>query len=242
MKGEIVWTTTEDRVRLHGFFADSHGAPQVPIDGAVIVHGLGGNFYSSGLLTFLAKMFVDLGVPVVIANTRGHDFLNLTTRSGRSVIDGSAMEDVDECRFDLPAWTRYLKLNRGCNRVALVGHSLGAIKSIYSEAFAADETVTAIAALSATRLNHELFQHCAASERFMESYRRAQTLVEAGQGSDLAQFEFPFPTWMQAKSYLKKYGPENLFDWNRFIAQVEKPLLMTFGQLETGRASRLRRR
>ncbi len=233
MKGELIWTSTADRVRLHGFLIDPLPARNAgPIDGAVILHGLGGNFYSSGLLSFLGRQFSTLEIPVIMGNTRGHDFLNMTTRAGRSQINGSAMEDVAECRFDIPAWAEYLRLNRGCQRVAIVGHSLGAIKAIYSEAYEPNSTVAAIASLSATRLNHEQFVNCSARQAFLNSYQHAVRLVAEGQTKELVYFDFPFPTWMQPQSYLDKYGPENHFDWVKIIEMIQKPMLMTFGQME----------
>lgn len=231
MKGEIVWTTTSDKTRLHGFFVESSRSPEVAADAAILLHGLAGNFYSSGLLNHLARQLVDLGVNVLLGNTRGHDFLNLTTQMGRSITQGAAMEDVADAQFDVAGWVQFL-VAAGHRRIVLLGHSLGAIKALYSQAVAADLQVAGIAALSATRLNYDCFVASSAREQFLTAFRTAQSLVDAGRGSELFRAEFPFPTWMTADSYLDKYGPQNRFDWTGWIGQVSQPVLLTFGTRE----------
>jgi pimeloyl-ACP methyl ester carboxylesterase len=147
-------------------------------------------------------------------------------------MNGAGVENVGDCRYDLPAWVNYLQQNRGCQRIALVGHSLGAIKSIFSESVRPLPAVAAVIAISATRLNHHQFLQCSAREAFVASYSIAEKMVEAGRRSELFHFEFPFPTWMSAESYMEKYGPRNEFDWTLFIEQTTKPTLMTFGERE----------
>lgn len=232
MKGEVVWATTEDRMRLHGFLVDLTGPRELAIDGAVVSHGLGGNFYSSSLLNFLAMRFSYLGVQTVVANNRGHDFLHLASQAARSQIQGAAVEDVGDCRYDLAAWVDYLTAHCGCRKVALVGHSLGAIKSLYAEAFQKHPQVGGIVSLSATRLNHERFMAGPARDAFQASYHAASKSVAEGRPDEIKKFDFPFPTWMMAQSYLDKYGPDSRFDWASFIDRVSTPVLMTFGQRE----------
>jgi pimeloyl-ACP methyl ester carboxylesterase len=228
----LVWTSTSDRVRLHGFLIEPANRGLLSIDGCLIVHGLGGNFYSSGLLTFLARQFSARGLPVILVNTRGHDFLNVTTRSGRSQLGGSSLENVAEGDFDIAAWSEYMRLNCGCQRIVVAGHSLGAIKAIHAEAWSPAKTVAAVLAISATRLNFEHFQNGPAREVFLKSFQKAGDFVADGRTNEFVPFDFPFPTWMQPQAYLDKYGPENKYDWVQFIERIAKPMLLTFGQLE----------
>jgi pimeloyl-ACP methyl ester carboxylesterase len=231
VKGELVWTTTGDRTRLNGFFVEAATPKAIGIDAAVILHGLAGNFYSSSLLTFVARQLTTLGVNVVLANTRGHDFLNHSTQSGRSVLAGAAVENVDDCRFDVTGWVKYLAA-AGHQRVLLAGHSLGAIKSLYSQAHARHENVAGILGLSSTRLNYHQFATCSAREKFLSSFALAEEMIRANRSDELFRFEFPFPTWMGARSFVDKYGMENRFDWTNFIDMIPEPILLTFGQRE----------
>src|SRR5581483_8916205 len=96
-----------------------------------LVHGTGGNFYSSTLFDTLAERLLSLGCGVLRVNTRGHDGIStaITQRGGRRL--GAAYEIVDDCRHDIAAWVSWLVQAAG-PRVGLIGHSLGAIKCLYA--------------------------------------------------------------------------------------------------------------
>jgi alpha-beta hydrolase superfamily lysophospholipase len=110
---ELVTVTTSDYVRLHGVYWTSHAplgssVAKGGVDSAVIVHGIGGNFYSSRLLNHFAQALRALGISTVTINTRGHDMVNTVSWSGRARTVGSAFEKVDDCRTDLVAWHAFL--------------------------------------------------------------------------------------------------------------------------------------
>ena len=46
---DLVQTTTRDGIRLDGIYLTPPCAPVLPVDAFVLVHGTGGNFYSSTL-------------------------------------------------------------------------------------------------------------------------------------------------------------------------------------------------
>lgn len=236
MKGEIVSATTQDYLRLHGLFCQSTERPMVSaekgsIDAAVLVHGLGGNFYSSRLLFHFAETLMDLGVSVVVVNTRGHEMINTTPWAGRSQSVGAALENVDHCRYDLNAWADFL-VNRGYGHVLFFGHSLGAIKSLYAQAHEPHAKVRSIIGLSATRLSYRKLIDRSNGELFRETIARSQTLIEEGRGHNPIHVKFPFPTWMTPQCYIDKYGPEEKFNWMNFIDKVTIPTLMMFGAKE----------
>ena len=144
---ELVVATTPDFVRLHGLFQISSQSPShLPLDAVIILHGLGGNFYSSKLNLRLADTLLELGVSIVLANTRGHDGISMNTVSGRAQTIGAAYEIVDDCRHDVRGWVNWLT-ERGYNKIGLVGHSLGAIKSLYAQAYEPQDNVKAIIGL-----------------------------------------------------------------------------------------------
>ena len=231
MKGEIVSTNTEDRVRLHGLYCTPVGGNRTQYEAVVLTHGLAGNFYSSRFLIYLAHSFLDLGLHVVIGNTRGHDDVNRTVRMGRSEYLGAAFETVGDCKYDLAAWNQFLR-TRGHERVILAGHSLGAIKSLYAQAHLPQPNVQAIVGLSATRLNYESFMDSSGKDKFANTLAEAQHWVDANQPDRLLNIEFPFPTMMAAGAYLDKYGNTNQYDWLKFIDQIKVPTHLLFGQIE----------
>ncbi|MEM7457529.1 MAG: hypothetical protein AAF456_24560, partial [Planctomycetota bacterium] len=135
MKGELVSILTADHVRLDGFYVEAASdiSAEGPFDAAVISHGLGGNFYGAKLLKHIAAFLGGRGIACVLANNRGHDLVNWSSREAKLATLGAAFEKVGECSFDVEAWTDFLT-ERGHSRILLAGHSLGAIKTLYSAA------------------------------------------------------------------------------------------------------------
>ena len=231
MLGELVNTTTKDLVKLDGFFAQANAPQRTPYDSAVITHGLGGNFYSSRLLKFVAEQLTNLGISIVLANTRGHDLLATGVRSGRISTLGAGFETVADCQHDLNAWSEFLG-RRKLEQQIWLGHSLGAIKSLFAMAHAPNEKVKCLVALSATRLNHERLISSPAGDEFRNMLRNAEGLIEADRGDELMRVSFPFATWMAANPYREKYGPENRYDWFQFADRINVPTLLLLGGLE----------
>ncbi len=234
---ELVTCQTPDTVKLHGLFQAACD-DDAPVDAAVILHGLGGNCYSSSLNLRLADALRDSGIAVVLGNTRGHDGISMSPVSGRAQTIGAAYEIVDDCKNDVAGWVNWLVEKKGYEKIALVGHSLGAIKSLYAYANLPDDTgkvheaVRMIIGLSATRLCHGQFLNSNRADDFRKWYDKAVSLVEAGRQQELMQVEFPFPTHMAAAAYRDKYGPEDRYDWTRYVDQIDVPTLLLFGERE----------
>jgi alpha-beta hydrolase superfamily lysophospholipase len=236
MQGELVFTTTPDHVRLHGIFGRAYGSRRTvsstgDCDIAILMHGLGGNFYSSRLLFHFANTLQRLGLDTLIVNSRGHDMVNTLSWSGRARSGGAAMERVCDCTHDINGWVQFA-VDRGHQQVLLFGHSLGAIKSLYSLAHRPRSEVRSVVGLSATRLSYSRMNESAGSELFGETMRRCEQLVAEGRSDDLIQVPFPFPTWMTPAGYLEKYGPEEAYNWLRFADRIEVPTLLLFGSRE----------
>ncbi len=234
LAGELVTTVTEDMVRLDGFLVPSSiPAPSSPLpcEAAILVHGLSGNFYQSRLLKHFAKALVGIGIDSLLVNTRGHDYLNATPRMGKSATLGAAVEIIDECRYDLNAWVDFL-VKKGNPRILLLGHSLGAIKSLYCQAHSPHESVAAICAFSATKLSYDSLLSSAGGRRFQHWLETAQQKTAAGKGDELLFVDFPFPTWISANAYLNKYGDGDRYNWLTLIDRIQVPTLAAFGEIE----------
>jgi alpha-beta hydrolase superfamily lysophospholipase len=230
---DLVQTTSRDGVRLDGAYqaADSPGASGWPVDALVLVHGTGGNFYSSTLLEALAERFLGNGVAVLRANTRGHDLMcNVsTTRGGKRL--GAAYEVADDCRHDLLAWAGWLKARVG-PRVGLVGHSLGAVKCLYAQALEPELRAACAVAISPPRLSYSWFRSSDRAAEFLETFGRAERLVQAGEPEALLEVRLLLPMVITAGGYVEKYGPDERYNWARFLSKVTCPVLLTFGAVE----------
>ena len=228
---QLVSTLTPDEAKLHGMYIAPVGVPRETLNAAIVLHGLGGNFYGSTLNLKLAAALNQLGLAVLLVNTRGHDGISTNRLSGRAVTMGAAYEIVDDCRYDILGWVDWLK-NQGYSSTALVGHSLGAIKALYAASKISESMIQAIVGISATRLSHLSFLKSAKADLFRQSFNKAKELVEQGRGQELLSVEFPFPTVMAANAYRDKYGPEDRYDWTSGISAIHIPTLLMYGARE----------
>lgn len=235
MHAELLRTLTPDGMRLDGALLAGEQTASRPVDAALCLHGVGANFYTSSTLEAVAPALRKLGISVLLANTRGHDSLYTASVAMGRRRQGAAVEIVDECRLDVAGWRKFLA-ERGLARVLLVGHSLGAIKAVYSQSHEPQVNVVGIVAASPPRLSCAAFKNSLESAPFFESLMTAEQLVKAGRGDELFVAKFPFPLLISGASYIDKYGPAERYNILNFAAKVAVPSLFTYGskELESG--------
>jgi pimeloyl-ACP methyl ester carboxylesterase len=229
---ELVQVRTADGVRLDGALAvPKHVDPEHPptIDAVLAIHGTGSNFYSSTLFENLTPQLLTDGIAVLRINTRGHDVVSVASTLHGPLRLGSALEHVDDCRHDLIAWLEFLS-SRNFRSIALIGHSLGAIKSIYTAVRASHPALSRLIAISPPRLSysHTLSSH--KRDEFLAEYRLAQEHVAAGHGE--AFIDRPFWFLVSAASFLDKYGPDEKYNFLHDVDRLTLPTLFVFGGLE----------
>jgi len=229
---ELVRTKTSDGLRLDGSLARPVVKPTEPpfVDAAILLHGVGGSFFGGAMFEPLSNRLLEFGVAVVRVNTRGYGSINMIATEGGATRGGAAFEVVDQCRHDINAWCDFL-VGRGMSRIGLVGHSLGAIKAVYSAAHAPHPNVASVIAASPPRLSRRAFQIGPRSDDFFESLTTAKQLVEEGRPEQLITAKFPFPLLISAASYVDKYGDER-YNLLKFVSRVRSPTLFTYGSIE----------
>jgi len=231
---QLVQTTTPDGLRLWGALTQSTSTPADRL--VICLHGVASNFYASTLMQSLSTALEQKGLDVLRVNTRGHDNIcTIGSEDGARRL-GAAFEIVDDCRHDIAGWLK-LASSLGYQDVILLGHSLGALKVIYSQAHEPLDQVSAIVAISPPRLSCQAFMEAETSSLFLESLERARQRVDQGQGEELIEIRFPLPLQISARGYLDKYGPGERYNLLEFISQIRSPLLVTFGSLEVERGS-----
>lgn len=232
---DLVRTLTPDGMRLDGALLAGDELAERPVDAAICLHGVGANFYTSSTLEAVAPALRKLGISVILANTRGHDSVYTASVAMGRRRQGAAVEIVDECRLDVAGWCKFL-LERGLSRILLVGHSLGAIKAVYSQAHEPHSNIVGLIAASPPRLSCQAFKNSLESAPFFDSLSTAEQFVKAGRGDELFLAKFPFPLLMGAAAYIDKYGPGERYNILNFAGQVAVPALFTYGskELENG--------
>jgi pimeloyl-ACP methyl ester carboxylesterase len=233
MKVELVSIETSDQVRLSGALRrpEPGTAKHLGADAVLFHHGVGGNFYNPSFVDVIGSAFLAEGCAVVRANNRGHD-LAYNSPAGKL---GAAFENVDDCRLDWKAWIDLCR-DAGYERVALWGHSLGAVKTIYYLATEHDTRVVWAVASSPPRL---AFEARSAGAGLLNDYERALELVERGAGETLmALSEDSALRVGTARTFIDKYGPDDRYDILKHLPAVSTPLLVTVGSLEDSLAFR----
>lgn len=228
---ELVRTTTADGLRLDGALRAANDGMIRKKPAVLVLHGVGGNFYSSSTFEPLLARLQAAGYPTLTVNTRGHDSVFGAQLGNIRRRLGAAYEIVDECRADIAAWIKLL-ISRGHERIVLLGHSLGAIKAVYAQANDANANVAAVIAVSPPRLSYTAFTHAQESGVFFESMSIARELAKEGDGDELFTAKFPFPLLISANSYIDKYGPAERYNILEFTQLVRCPLLFTYGTKE----------
>jgi pimeloyl-ACP methyl ester carboxylesterase len=233
---ELVQTTTADGLRLDGALLPAGETPRgaVALDAVLCLHGAGSHFYGSSVFPGLVDAFADLGLAVLRVNTRGHDIVSTAATDRGPKRQGGAFEIVDDCRHDVAAWLDFL-VGRGLNRVAVVGHSLGAVKAIYALVNQPHDAARAIVAISPPRLSYRHFRQSPRDAEFFAAITTAQQHVAAGRGETLMEVTFPLPYLITAAGYLDKYGPAERYDFVKLLDRTPCPALCTFGDQELER-------
>jgi pimeloyl-ACP methyl ester carboxylesterase len=168
---------TADNQRLHGLLFTPSG--ELSDLALVFVHGVAMNFYLPPLAIF-GQELAQRRYHCFVINTRGHDWIaraeNLTK------FGGSAYENLDDCLFDLDAALDYLH-KQGYRRFVLVGHSLGAIKSIIYQGTRQRVDVVSIVSCSAPKQFYS--ERVSRQPGFLETIEKAETMVAEGRGGEL---------------------------------------------------------
>jgi len=228
---DLVSTVTEDGVLVEGALLPSTSKPTLDLDAILCLPGVGGNFYASTMLRELTPAFSKLGLAVLWANTRGHDGMNTVITTGRRKRQGAAYEIVGECTHDITAWLNLLT-ELGLKRVAIFGHSLGAIKTLYAAAHAPHPAMHRLLAVSPPRLSYQAFRRGEGKAAFLASMELAEHQVQEGKPLALIEATFPFPLVISAATYVDKYGPAERYNFTHFLDKIMTPTGFIFGESE----------
>lgn len=228
---DLVKTTATDGVKLDGALLPASGDSKINLDAIIFLHGVGSNFYGGSMFANISPPFSQNGIAVLWANTRGHDGLNTAIVTGRRRRQGACYEIVDECRHDISGWVDFLK-ERGHQRIGLFGHSLGAIKAVYSQAHEPHPNVVAIVAASPPRLSYSCFQNGERSAEAFATIREAEQHVHEGRAETIMDVTFPFPILITAGGYVDKYGREERYNIIKFADRLTCPTMFIYGQKE----------
>jgi pimeloyl-ACP methyl ester carboxylesterase len=216
---------TADNERLHGLLFTP---PQDQSDLALLfVHGVAMNFYLPPLALF-GEALAKRRYHCFVINTRGHDWIS---RAGNlSKFGGSAYESLEECIHDLDAALDWLQ-RQGYQRFILIGHSLGAIKSIIYQSTRQRSDVIGIVSCSAPRQFHS--ERAARQPGFHELFARAESMVAEGKGEEvLSMGTGSLAALFSARTFVNKFSKDDRNDLRPHAKRLGCPLLSIVGGAE----------
>lgn len=219
---EICTFRTSDNERLHGaLLTPSSGRKDIVL---LFVHGVAMNFYLPPLFTF-GQGLASRNYPCFVANTRGHDWIS---RAGNlTKFGGSAYEMIEDCLFDLDGALEFLN-RRGYRRFVLVGHSLGAIKSIIYQGTRQREDMAGIVSCSAPKQFYS--ERVARQPEYRKIIDQAETMLAEGRGEELIYVAVgATPGIFTARTHLNKYGKDDRNDCRPYAKKLGCPLLALVG-------------
>ena len=233
MPVEIVSATTGDGIKLHGSLrVPAEGTTnELPVDVLICHHGVAGNFYGSDMFDDFSDLAVADGVAVIRANNRGHDPVSWATGPGGRHRIGAAYEIVPDCMQDWDAWISFA-VEQGFKRIGVLGHSLGATKTIYYFGNRTDERVKCAIAASPPRLSYSAFLRDPDGEEFKGYVAVAKAKLDEGDPRGLIDAALPVPFLGSAATYYDKYGPEEQVNILTHLPNVKLPLLAYHGTEE----------
>jgi pimeloyl-ACP methyl ester carboxylesterase len=222
---ELCTFKTSDNERLHGLL---FSPPNSNSDLALLfIHGVAMNFYLPPLSIFGQELAAS-GFPSFVINTRGHDWIS---RAGNlAKFGGAAYETLEGCLPDLDAALDSLK-RKHYRRFVLIGHSLGAIKSIIYQGTRRRKDVIGVVSCSAPRQFYS--ERVARQAGFREVIERAEAMVAEGKGEELLPVAVgATPGIFTARTHVNKYGRDDNNDCRPYAKLLGCPLLAIVGSAE----------
>jgi len=109
---------------------------------------------------------------------------------------------------------------------------MGAIKALYAVAHEPLQTPVVLVAISPPRLSYTAFCRSSQARQFLQTYTRAEQLVSSAESGTLMEVQIPLPYVITAAGYVEKYGPEEQYNFLRYLAAVRCLTLILLGSKE----------
>ncbi len=228
---DLIRLTAADGMELDGAFFEPapDATPAGPVDAILCIHGSGRAFYTPATAN-MANDLRNQGYAALTLNTRGHDTVWVDRQTG--IAEGNAFEILSTGKQDLRAGVDYLA-SLGYQRIAILGHSMGAVKVAYYAATENDGRVAAVIPVSPVRLSCSYYLESDDAAEFRANLETADRMEGEGRALDLFSVDFPIKELFSAAAYLDKHGPLERYNIIQHAPNIRVPLFVLSGSLET---------
>lgn len=239
---ELVEVETEDGLRHSGALTEPVGGwRHASVDAVLLMHGSAMNFYHP-FLRFFGQGLAHHGVATLTANNRGHDLVSRPVGRLERVVRlesmpdqpeplyGTAFESLQEVAYDWRAWMDFL-VARGYRRIALWGHSRGAVKTAYYMATEKDRRVYAVILCSPPLFSYRSWCETPLGPLFLKHLSEAEERLTQGDQS-LMHVRVPMDYLVSPEAYLDQYGPDERYNVLRLVPDIPGPVLVLTGTRE----------
>ena len=223
---ELVYVATDDNIQLAGQVI-SPAEEDARHMSVVWIHGNAASFYDWPYVV-IGRELAQLGFPVILANTRGHDIATTLWRaddhSPMAGGGGSGWERMEDAPRDVVAWVDFAATREPSGvlgGVLLAGHSKGAQKVILYAAQRPHERLGGVALISPDL--HGL--------RIPGELEAARALVAEGRGMEMVPAQ-PWAPWYRQSAQTVVSHAETADGLPALLASVVVPVLATFGGRE----------
>ena len=197
------------------------------MDALLFFHGDSGHFYHK-LYLDMGEYMAERGVAFLTGNRRGHDFVSRGLRDGP--LAGYAFESVEDSRADFGAWLDLLR-ERGHQRIALGGHSGGAVRSTYAQAKEQYPNVAAVVPVSPGEYHHATVTELHGTD-FTGPYTKAQQDLAEGRPDVFLRPGVPWGSMWTARAFVDCFNEDDRYSVSAHAANTGCPTLYIFGSEE----------
>lgn len=236
---EIITTTTQDGLILHGLLAK----PSAQAKGLILhIHGMAGDFYVNSYYPHMYAEYPAQGWAFLAVEQRGTGVItDFLTQDGNIRSIGNAQERFEECVYDIDAWVTKAQ-DLGYKNIWLQAHSLGPSKVAYYMDKTHDSRVGGLVFISPTDMIGLVHDPVGIKDHQL-LLSEAESLVAEGKSDQLLSRPFWGTQKLTAGTYLNFFGngaKTAIFNFNdlglgwEVVNRLDRPVLAITGTKDEG--------
>lgn len=242
MRIEKVYFKAEDGLELFGLIHTSENKDDKSV--VISTHGMGSNCLKKRD-DVIARKLTENNIAYFTYNNRGSEYVNTLYKEKEKVLEGTVFEDVLESYYDIVAAIKQMK-EMGYENIHLLGHSLGATKTLYThnQLIKNNEedilnSIKSVLLLSLVDLS-DVMKYVDKSNEDVDVPSIAYEKEKQNYGEYIIETKTAFMPLVSAKTFLRYYRDNVEIDFARYtddtfefktLNRIRVPLFMRWGNV-----------